>query len=242
VSYLAWTLYETGRGQQSAVERRNLNLHLPPVPLPYNPTAAELEALDHRQVFVTGEFLHERELRVVPRYFESQLGLYIFTPLRRPDGSIVIINRGWVPAQLQDPETRIEAQVEDKVTILGHLIPGGEPNPIKFFSDKPLWEVVNAPERNIWPRVDVQEMADWVNSQPILISALANPPNPGGYPIGGQTDLQTKNTTLIQSYQYAALAAGMALSIVGGRYFRRLGLRFPWQKNPPSHTPFYVKK
>lgn len=223
------------------IEKRNSNLGLPPVPLPYNPTEEQLAELDHRQVYVSGELLHERELRVAPRYFESEVGIHVYTPLRRRDGSIVIINRGWVPTQLIDPETRSEAQIAERVTVLGHLVPGEDPHPLKIFSDKPFFEVVNSPERNNWPRVDVQEMANWVHASPILISALADPPNPGGYPIGGQTEFRLKNTTLMQAYQFAGLGLVMAAAIVGGQHFRKLGIRLPWQKKPPSTTPFTVE-
>lgn len=237
---LAYHLYQLGTEQEPTIQRRNENMKLPAVPLPSNPTQEQLAELDHRQVYVSGQLLHEREIRVVPRYFESQLGLHIITPIRRSDGSIVMINRGWVPASLKEPETRMEAQVREKVTILGHLVPGDEPFPFKVFSENPFLKVVNSPERNIWPRVDLNEMGDWVNSSPIMISALVHPPNPGGYPIGGQTDFQLSNTLLNQSYQYAGLAVCMIAAVAGGRYVHRMGIRLPWQKKPPSYTPFTI--
>lgn len=240
MAFGALELYRQGKEQEPQIQKRRENVQLPPVALPRNPSQAELLDLDHRLVFVSGELLHEREMRVYPRYFESQMGMYVFTPLRRPDGSIVIINRGWVPAPLQNPATRMESQVTDKVTILGHLVGGDDSFPFKFWSDKPFFQVVNSPEKNMWPRVDVEEMAGWVNASPILISALANPPNPGGYPIGGQTDFKLENTLLTSSYQYGALAAAMVAAIVGARYMHRLGVRLPWQKKPPSYTPFTI--
>jgi len=240
VVYAAWELYRQGMEQEPQIEKRRTNIHLPPVSLPWNPSEEQLSDLDHRLVFVSGELLHDREMRVFPRHFESQMGMYVFTPLRRPDGSIVIINRGWVPAQLQDPSARMESQVTDKVTILGHLVGGDDPFPFSFFSEKPFFQVVNTPERNMWPRVDVEEMAHWVNASPILISALASPPNPGGYPIGGQTNFKLENTLITQAYQYGALAAVMVGAIVGARYVHKLGIRLPWQKKPPPYTPFTI--
>lgn len=222
------------------IQKRNQNVQLPPVALPSDPTQEELYDLDHRQVYVSGELLHDREMRVVPRYFESQLGLHIITPFRRTDGSIVLINRGWVPSALAEPETRMDAQINEKVTILGHIIPGEDEFPFKLLSENAFFTVVNSPERNIWPRVDLEEMSRWVHSSPILISALANPPNPGGYPIGGQTDLRLENLLIKQAYQYAGLATMMAAAVFGGRYVYRLGVRLPWQKKPPTYTPFNI--
>lgn len=237
---MAYNLYNEAMELEPIIETRRRNLELAPAPLPLNPSKEQLSSLDHRLVFVTGEFLHEREIRVIPRYYESQLGMQVITPIRRSDGSIVLINRGWVPGALQSPEMRSEAQVRDKVTILGHLVPGDEPFPFKFFSDKPIFTVVNSPERNLWPTIDIKEMSEWVNSSPILISALADPPNPGGYPIGGQTELQITNTLLYQSYQYMGLAVCMVGAIVAGRYVHKLGIRLPWQKKPPAYTPFNI--
>lgn len=233
-------MYQQGLEKEEQLEKRRDNIRLPPVQLPYNLNKSTMDELDHRMVYVSGELLHERELRVLPRYFEETLGCLIITPLRRTDGSIVMINRGWVPAQLKTPELRTEAQVTGKVTILGHVVPGDNDFSFKLGSNKPFFQVVNTPERNVWPRIDLEEMGNWVNSQPVLISALANPPNPGGYPIGGQTEFKLDNWLLTQSYQMLGSAAIMMAVLTGSRFLHRFSSRkrFPWQPKPPTSTPF----
>lgn len=212
---------------------------LPPVALPHVVSDELLHELDHRIVYATGRFLHEREMRVLPRYFEDKLGLYVFTPLRRSDGTTIIINRGWVPADLKDGKDREEAQLTETVTVMGHLIGSEDGVPwILGGGSQPIVQKSNVPDRNLWVRVDLKQMGEWVNAQPVLISALASPPNPGGYPIGGQTDFKLDNWKRTLSYEIFAVSACMMAALFGSRFATRLGYKLPWLKPPPPHTPF----
>ncbi|CAM9279987.1 unnamed protein product [Hapterophycus canaliculatus] len=70
-----------------------------------------LENLEGRRVRVTGVFDHTKEVLVGPRgvppgmkatsgpssMAPSPMGNFVHTPLKRGDGSVVLINRGWVP-------------------------------------------------------------------------------------------------------------------------------------------------
>ena len=49
----------------------------------------------------------------------TQPGYWIFTPAKLPDGSVLVVNRGFVPQSRQDPRTRPEGQVEDAIEIVG---------------------------------------------------------------------------------------------------------------------------
>ena len=65
---------------------------------------------EFRRVQLTGMFLHEREVQLYglaeERRGQPLQGYYVFTPLQRPDGSVVMINRGFVPTALRDPAKR----------------------------------------------------------------------------------------------------------------------------------------
>ena len=52
---------------------------------------------------------------------QTLLGTYVLTPLVLDDGSILIVNRGFVPAEKADPATRREGQVEGVQTVTGLL-------------------------------------------------------------------------------------------------------------------------
>lgn len=238
VVYLAYNAYEGGLEDEKKIERRKHNLSLPPIALPQLLTDEVLQDLDHRLVYVAGEFLHEREMRVLPKYYESFVGLHIYTPLRRSDGSSVIINRGWVPPEMKDPETRQEAAVTEKVTILGHLLGSEDSATFSLGGAVPLLRKMNMPDRNMWARVDLKEMGEWVNASPVLISAVGWPVNPGGYPIGGQTDFQLDNWRYKLSLELAGASCIMLAVLVGRKVLTRGRVRLPWQKPPPPHTPF----
>jgi cytochrome oxidase assembly protein ShyY1 len=49
------------------------------------------------RVTVTGEYDAARELLVRNRTVQSRVGFEVLTPLRLPDGSAILVDRGWVP-------------------------------------------------------------------------------------------------------------------------------------------------
>ena len=85
-----------------------------------NWSAAEDE---FRHVRVTGTFLNEDEVPVhgiAPGTSGTPLlGYYLFTPLRLSQGGIVIVNRGFVPENLRDPDSRSGSMPEGEVTVTG---------------------------------------------------------------------------------------------------------------------------
>lgn len=173
---------------------------------------------EYRRVRATGVFLHQDETPVhglmSAQRGQPVQGYYVLTPLRLGDGSIVIVNRGFVPSELRDPARRPEAQASGEVTVTGLMRAPERPN---FFIPG------NDPTRNEWFVRDVAEIArakrlDHV--APFLLDADATP-NPGGWPKGGQTRLAIPNDHL----QYALTWFGLALTLLGvfaGFVWRRL--------------------
>lgn len=96
VQRLAWKL--------QLIEQVSRHARAAPVPAP---TRRDWLALDpaaqaYRRVQVRGQFLPEPQTRV-QALTELGAGHWVMTPLRRPDGSIVYINRGFVPTGLPLP-------------------------------------------------------------------------------------------------------------------------------------------
>ena len=81
---------------------------LPEVPLPA--TMANPEEWEYRHVAVTGTFLHDKESYTPAQSTRGNYGFQVITPLERPDGSLVLVNRGWVPDPQRDPAARAEGQ------------------------------------------------------------------------------------------------------------------------------------
>lgn len=83
---------------------------------------ASHEALDHRRIYLSGRFLHHREMLVGPRGAPKDLampvqqwggssGLQVITPFELDSGQVVLVNRGWVPQRLAAPTKRATALV-----------------------------------------------------------------------------------------------------------------------------------
>jgi len=163
---------------------------------------------EFRRVRVTGTFLHDLEAPVYglapgARQGAPLQGYYILTPLRLATGALVIINRGFVPTELKNPETRPQGQPEGEVTVTG-LVRAPEARTLFTPSDDP--------GRNLWFTRDPEAIAQARGLEPVapfLIDADSTP-NPGGWPRGGQTQLTLPNNHL----QYALTWYGLALTLV----------------------------
>jgi surfeit locus 1 family protein len=68
-------------------------------------------------------------------------GYWVFTPARLNDGSIVIVNRGFVPDGRQDPKSRSDGQVAGQVEIVGAL---------RWPGDRHWFTPNDDPAHNLW--------------------------------------------------------------------------------------------
>ena len=164
--------------------------------------------LDFRRVAVRGEYLHDREFRLLSRTSKGRAGVHVVTPLLLrpplPEARVVLINRGWAPNDLADPERRRAGQVEGLVDVVG-IARAGSGRRGRFAPE-------NDPAAGVWHRVDVERMADFLGSAvaPFVVEADAAP-NPGGYPIGGQTRIRLRNDHLGYAITWYALAAALTI-------------------------------
>lgn len=163
---------------------------------------------EFRRVRLAGIFLHDLEAPVhgltAGSGGRAAQGYFVFTPLKRPDGSVVIVNRGFVPTDLRDPAARGPGQVTGEVVVTG-LVRASEASR--------LFVPENDPFRNEWFTRDVGAMADAKGLSrvaPFIVDADATA-NPGGWPKGGQTRLSIPNDHLT----YALTWFGLALTLLG---------------------------
>ena len=169
---------------------------------------ARVDDLDFRRVAVRGEYLHDREFHLLSRTSKGRVGVHVVTPLLlRPTLSgiqVVLINRGWAPNELADPGRRQAGQIEGLVDIVGTA---------RAVSGRRGWFAPeNDPAAGIWHRVDIERMADVLGSTvaPFVVEADASP-NPGGYPIGGQTRARPRNDHLEYAITWYALAVALVV-------------------------------
>jgi surfeit locus 1 family protein len=171
--------------------------------------------VDYRAISVTGRYDHAHE-----RYFlatsDGAPGFYVYTPLDLADGHIVLVNRGFVPEELRDPAKRAQGQVAGEVTIAGLAR--------AKLAQKPSFIVPeNEPAKNLFFWKDLDQMAasaglDGSKVLPFLVDA-GPAPNPGGYPIGGVTQIDLPNNHLSYAVTWYGLAA--ALLVIAAMAARR---------------------
>ena len=165
--------------------------------------AAEIEGLMWRRAQMTGRFLHDKEIYLAARSLRGNVGSHVLTPFVRENGQTILVNRGWAPSALKDPQLRAQGQIEGTVTLEGIVTPGARKG--RFTPD-------NDVARNVWLWVDLPAMAAFIDRklQPLVLDA-DDTPNPGGFPIGGQTRINIPNDHLQYAITWYALAIALAV-------------------------------
>lgn len=83
------------------------------------------DALEYRPVEVTGVYETDGQTLVRNRPYNGNPGFEILTPLRLDDGSVFVVDRGWVPVgSEQDFPDVVPAPPEGEVTVVARLKPG----------------------------------------------------------------------------------------------------------------------
>jgi surfeit locus 1 family protein len=176
-----------------------------PVALPAG--AFDVEAFRYRRVVVAGVFQHDKEMHMLAHTEKGEQGYQIITPLERDDGSIVLVNRGWVPPEKRQAAKRADGLVKGRVTIGGI---------VRKPWSQGLFVPDNAPQANEWFWGDLDGMAKQAGAAvyaPVFIEADRTP-NPGGFPIGGQSRIKLKNDHLQYAITWFLLAAGLLVIYV----------------------------
>ena len=196
------------------ITRVEQRVHAPatPAPGPEFWPSISAETDEYRHVSVSGIWLHQRRTWVQAAT-ELGSGYWLLTPLRRPDGQIVLINRGFVPAERR---AALDAQLAQgrpnaaPTTVTGLLRlsePGGA-----FLRH-------NDPHANRWYSRDVQAIAaarELPGVAPYFIDADAAaagsaPPGDGALaPVGGLTVVAFHNNHLAYAATWYALALMVA--------------------------------
>jgi len=133
-------------------------------------------------------------------------GYWVFTPARLADGSIVEVNRGFVPDGRQDPKSRPNGEISGPVDIVG----------VMRWPDDRYWFTPNDdPAHNLWFTRDPAAIA---TAKGITAGFLApffveqeTPVPPGALPLPGKLVVSLPDNHL----QYAITWFGLAAVLVG---------------------------
>jgi surfeit locus 1 family protein len=185
-------------------------LGAPPSALPAPGTWPRLDQAsdEYRRVTFLATFDHSKEALVYAaasafRPDVTGRGYWIFTLARLADGAFVIVNRGFVPDDRKDVDTRADGQIAGPVQIVGTL---RWPEASNWFSP------ANDPAHNLWFVRDPPSMAAAKGVSPAapFYVEQESPLPPGGWPQPGKLVVQLRNEHL----QYAVTWYGLALVLV----------------------------
>ncbi len=226
VAGLAWLgtwQLERLHWKQDLVARLDAKLSAKPTDLPPRERWARLSAAEDefRRVTFPAEFLPDQEVLVFSsgsslRPDVAGPGYWVFSPARLLGGSLVVVNRGFVPEGKQEPKMRAEGQPKGVVEVAGAMRwpePRGEFTP------------ADDPAKNLWFARDPASMAaakKWGVVAPFYVDQEA-PPATGGLPKVGPLTPSLPNNHL----QYAVTWFGLALAVlISGFVF----LRSRWRR------------
>lgn len=204
-----WQLHRKAwkEGLIATLEQRFAAAPLPLPPAPAWPRLGRAE-MEFRRVRFTAEFLHEKEALVYAsgsalRGDASGPGYWVFTPARLADGSMILVDRGFVPAGRQDQASRPHGVVAGPLEVVG---------------------VLRWPERPGWftPSDDVAHNL-WFARDPAAIAAAKqlgavapfyveqeSPLPPGGLPSPAKLTINLPNNHAQYVITWYGLAAGLA--------------------------------
>ena len=173
----------------------------PVMPLPAGEvlTRSDVAALEFRRVRVTGDLRHGAAMKLLNRTLDGRAGVHVITPLVRPDGDVVLIDRGWAPAELPSEGSVPDAE---RVDIEGFVRTFREPG--RFVPD-------NEPQRDFWYFMDAAEMAAAAGVGDVVRVYVTVAPVEAadGYPRAVAPAVKLRNDHRLYAITWFGLAAGL---------------------------------
>jgi surfeit locus 1 family protein len=198
------------------IEKVEIRVHAPAVAAPGIRDWPSVNKADdeYRHVELRGQFLQNKDTLVVAAT-ELGSGYWVLTPFQRHDGSIVLVNRGYIG---QGVTPQAPPQTDTSLTGLLRL-------------NEPKGSVLreNSATTGRWYSRDVKAIADslGISAAPYFVDADANPPQTqsddsrnANSPVGGLTVISFNNTHIVYAITWYSLA--LSVLIAGVVVFREV--------------------
>lgn len=150
--------------------------------------------LAYRRVSVSGRYLPDEEVLWSVRTQAGRPGHHLLTPLATGDGDGVIVDRGWVPLELDDPPVAEAAPPEGQVTVTGVLFPPAA-------DDRPV-----TGEDEFVRQVDLGRLAGQVPLDLAGVYLLAQDPAAQGLPVPAELPALGEGNHLSYAVQWFLFA------------------------------------
>jgi surfeit locus 1 family protein len=171
-------------------------------PLTLDRALAMGAAAQYHRVRLYGRYDNSLECYVFGTGLQGAPVLHVIVPFTTTDGRKLLIDRGVVPRDLRDPATRTRGLIDGETMVVGVW---RIPDPPGEFTPPP------DTAHRIWFSRNVGGMAGAdheVLAADVLIEADATP-NLGGWPKGGQTEVNFRNEHLQYAITWFLMAAGL---------------------------------
>lgn len=171
-------------------------------PLTLDQALAMRDAAQYHRVRLFGHFDNAKEAYVFGTGLQGAPVLHVVVPFVTHGGRTIMVDRGIVPRDLRDPATRSRGSIQGEAMVVGVW---RVPDPPGAFTPPPDMG------KRIWYSRNVAEMAR-VDHQVLAADALVEAdgtPNPGGWPQGGQTEVNFRNEHLQYAITWFLMAAGL---------------------------------
>lgn len=204
-----WQL-ERKAWKENLVETVTQRLSAPPVAVPPREGWSRLSAErdEYRRVSFPAELINDEALvYTAGSAFRPDVigpGYWVFSPARLLGGSVVVVNRGFVPLDRKDPQSRPGGLPTGVVEVTGMM---------RWPEQRGLFTPADEPQHGIWYLRDPKLLADakrWGAVAPFFIDMEA-PRSPGGLPQVGPLTVKLPNNHL----QYAITWFGLAATLLG---------------------------
>jgi len=167
------------------------------------------EGNEYTRVAFPAEFLEGQEALVYTagspfRPDVKGPGYWVFAPAQLAGGSIVLVNRGFVPLDRKDPATRSAGAPHGIIDVVGVM---------RWPEARGLFTPADDPKTNVWYLRDPKAIAaekKWAIAAPFYIDQ-ESPVPAGGVPLPGKLEVRLPANHL----QYAITWFGLALALAG---------------------------
>ena len=211
-----WQVYRL-QWKLDLIARVEARVHAAPAPLPSRTSWAGItpESDEYRRVQLHGTYLYDLTTPV-QALTEAGSGYWLLTPMCAADGAIVLVNRGFIPAEL-GARTRYTPQ-RATGNPCANAGPAADVTGLLRTSERNgAFTRTNDPASNRWYTRDVAAIAaarglDIFNPAPFFVDAAAgqNPPDSPDQPVGGLTVVKFPNSHLVYAFTWYALALMVA--------------------------------
>jgi surfeit locus 1 family protein len=172
-----WQVYRLG-WKRDLIARVDARVHAPPSPAPARAQWPDLTAqsAEYSHVELHGTFVHDKQTLV---WASTDLGsgYWVVTPLRQADGSVVLVNRGFVLTDWCGVSGRCERGPQGEVALTGLLRMSEPGNFIRH----------NDPARDSWYTRDVPAIAARRGLNDVAPYFVDEDAAPGTSTAGGRT-------------------------------------------------------